>query len=72
MIRGVKAIPTPGLQNYAEHAFGWSKEGNRWIGVHLSARYHDPFFIPQIGHSIEWLRTTVIKKEQQWVMVEYC
>ena len=43
-IRGVKAILTPRLQNYAEHGFGWNKEGNRWIGFYLSAQYQDPLF----------------------------
>lgn len=72
MMRGVKTILTQGLQKYTEHAFGWSKGGNRWIGVHLSAQYKDPFFVLQMGYSIERLRTTVVWKEQQWVMVEYC
>eukprot|EP00435_Cladocopium_sp_Y103_P032112 s1247_g8.t1 len=72
MVRALKAELTPGLQNYADHAFGWNKEGERWIGVHLSAHYQNPLFIPNVDYGIEWFRTTVIKKDQQWIMVEYC
>ena len=71
-VRALKADLTPGLQAYVDHAFGWSKEGERWVGIHLSSKYQNPLFIPNLDYNIEWFRTTLIKKDQTWIMVEFC
>lgn len=71
-IRALKADPTPGLQAYVDNAFGWHRDGTRWVGVHLSDKYQDPHFISGIDYTVEWLRTTLVKKDGIWVMVEYC
>ena len=72
VVRSLKAELTDGLKGYVEQAFGWHKDGSRWVGVHLSDRYQDPIYIGGIDHSVEWLRTTLIKKDQTWLMLEYC
>eukprot|EP00435_Cladocopium_sp_Y103_P061999 s1031_g23.t1 len=71
-IRALKAEPTPGLQGYIDNAFGWNKERDRWVGIHLSTQCQNPLFVPNIDYTIEWHRTTLIKKDQSWVMVEFC
>ena len=72
VIRAVRAELSHGLAGFVSQAFGWNKEGNRWIGVHLSAQYQNPLFVPNIDYTVEWYRTTLIKKDGVWVMVEYC
>ena len=42
------------------------------LGVHLSDKYQDLPFISGIDYTVEWLRTTLVKKDGIWVMVEYC
>eukprot|EP00435_Cladocopium_sp_Y103_P052065 s1031_g16.t1 len=54
------------------HAFGWSKESSRWIGVHLSSQHPIFFFVPVTDYGVEWFRTILIKKDQEWLMVEFC
>eukprot|EP00435_Cladocopium_sp_Y103_P031972 s1934_g8.t1 len=71
-IRALKADLSDGLQGYVDNTFGWNKEGNRWIGVHLSAQHQNPLFVPNIDYTVEWFRTTLIKKDQAWLMVEFC
>ena len=38
-IRALKADLAPGLQAYVDNAFGWHRDGTRWVGVHLSDKY---------------------------------
>ena len=71
-VRAVQVELTEGLQNYVDNAFGWSREGSRWIGVHLSNTYQDPVYIPGLDVQVDWLRTILIKKDGKWIMVEYC
>ena len=73
-VRTLKVELLPGFREYVEGAFGWNKEGpgNIWIGIHLSVQYQNPLFVPNIDYTIDWFRTTLIKKGQEWIMVEYC
>ena len=71
-VRAVRAELTPGLQRYINSAFGWNKEGDRWVGIHLSAHHQDPLFVPNIDYTVDWHRTTLVKKDQGWMMVEFC
>lgn len=71
-VRSMKAVFTSGLQGYVDTGFGWNREGARWIGVHLSNKYQDPIYITGIDMEVEWHRATVIKKDNEWLMVEYC
>lgn len=73
-VRTLKVELLPGFREYVEGAFGWNKEGpgNIWIGIHLSVQYQNPLFVPNIDYTIDWFRTTLVKKGQEWIMVEYC
>ena len=71
-VRTLQVQLLPGVENYANNALGWEKEGSRWIGVYVSTQYQNPLFIPGIDYTVEWMTTTLIKKDQSWIMVEYC
>lgn len=38
----------------------------------MSAQYQNPLFVPNIDYRVDWFRTTLIKKNQAWVKVEFC
>ena len=70
-MRTLKVELLPGFRRYVEGAFGWNKEGNMWIGIHLNAQYQNPLFVPNIDYTIDWFRTKLIKKDTEWIMVEF-
>ena len=72
VVRAMEAKLSTGLNGFVEEAFGWSKEGSRWVGVHLSSSYQNPIYVANLDPNIEWMRTTLIRQNDKWLMVEYC
>ena len=38
----------------------------------MSNQFQNPLFVPNIDYSIDWFGTTLITKNQEWIMVEFC
>lgn len=59
------------LSKTAEEGFGWKKMDEFWLGVHHCGRHQSPQFIPEFRNQSETMcRSTLVKKDDRWKLVE--
>ena len=81
-VRAIQTVPytvrvletklTKELEDKARMQSGWVRAGDRWIGIHLGKRLQTPQYHGEINSRVSWRRTTLIKQQGRWQMVELC
>ena len=60
------------LEDRAKAQSGWARSGDRWVGVHLEKKRQTPQYHGEIDATVGWFRTTLIKQQGKWQLVELC
>ena len=69
---GLKAKLSEELEKKVRFQGGWKRDQDTWVGVHLAQKYQTPQYVPEITAKVDWKRTTSVKKEGKWLLMEMC
>lgn len=58
MVRVLEATLMKELEDTARAQSGWTRSGDRWIGVHLGRKLQTPQYHGAIDATVDWFRTT--------------
>ena len=72
VVRVLEAKLTKELEDKARAQSGWARSGDRWIGIHLGRKLQTPQYHGEIDSKVNWFRTTLVKQQGRWQMVELC